>query len=71
MNLESSARNIASESSKTSGTEETPFLERATQRYCLIAVTNISFALNTGPAFWRIDNRRWRDRIFERSSWDL
>ncbi|PSN42031.1 hypothetical protein C0J52_12266 [Blattella germanica] len=51
LNLDKSARNIARDSSNTSGTEETPFFERATHKYCLIAVTNISFALNTGPAF--------------------
>ncbi|TNN33484.1 hypothetical protein EYF80_056355 [Liparis tanakae] len=39
---ESSVRKMASESSNTSGTEETPFLDSATHRYCLMAFTNIS-----------------------------
>lgn len=62
---------MESESSKTSGTEETPFLERATHRYCLIALMNISLVLKMGPAFWRMDSSSWRDKTFDRSSWDL
>lgn len=48
---ESRVRKMESESSKTSGTEETPFLDRATHRYCLMALMNISFVLKMGPAF--------------------
>lgn len=59
------------ESSKTSGTEETPFLDRATHRYCLMALMNISFVLKMGPAFCRMDNSSWSDSTFDRSSWDL
>lgn len=68
LNLDSKATKIASDSSNTSGTEETPFFERATHRYCLIAVTNIAFDLNTGPADCNIDNSRCKDKIFERNS---
>lgn len=64
-------RNMERESSKTSGTEETPFLDRATHRYCLMALMNISFVLKMGPAFCRMDNSSWSDSTFDRSSWDL
>lgn len=47
-------RNIDRDNSKTSGTDEAPFLERATQRYCLMALMNISLDLNTGPAFYNM-----------------
>lgn len=59
------------ESSKTSGTEETPFFDRATHRYCLMAFMNISLVLKMGPAFCRMDSSSWRDKTFDRSSWDL
>ena len=71
MKWESSVRKMESESSKTSGTEETPFLDSATQRYCLMAFMNISLVLKMGPAFWRMDSSSWRDKTFDRSSWDL
>ena len=71
LNDDSKVKKMASESSNTAGTEETPFLDKATQRYCLMAVTNISWEQNTGPAFWRQDNINSRDRILDRSSWDL
>lgn len=71
MKWESSVRKMESDNSKTSGTEETPFLESATQRYCLMAFMNISLVLKMGPAFWRMDSSSWRDRTFDRSSWDL
>lgn len=64
-------RNMERESSKTSGTEETPFLDRATHRYCLMALMNISFVLKMGPAFCRMDRSSWSDSTFDRSSWDL
>ena len=48
-------RKRARESSKTSGTVETPFFESATQRYCLMALRNISFV-------WK-KNRGRIDRI--------
>jgi len=51
LNDDKSVRKIASDSSNTAGTEETPFLDKATHRYCLMAVTNISCEQNTGPAF--------------------
>ena len=62
---------MESDSSKTSGTEETPFLDRATHRYCLIALMNISLVLKMGPAFCRMDRSSCRDKTFDRSSWDL
>lgn len=68
---ESRVRKMESDSSKTSGTEETPFLDRATHRYCLMALMNISLVLKMGPAFCRMDRSSWRDKTFERSSWDL
>ena len=71
LNDDSSVRKIANDSSKTAGTEETPFLDNATQRYCLMAVTNISCVQNTGPAFWRQDSNSSKERILDRSSWDL
>ena len=71
LKFERRVRKIARESSKTSGTEETPFLDNATQRYCLIAVMNISWVLKTGPAFCNTDRRSCRETTLERSSWDL
>lgn len=68
---ESRVRKMARESSNTSGTEETPFLESATHRYCLIAFTNISCVRNTGPAPWRTDSNSCKETTLERSSWDL
>lgn len=62
---------MARESSNTSGTDETPFLDNATQRYCFIALMNISCVLKTGPAFCSTERRSWRDTILERNSWDL
>lgn len=62
---------MARESSNTSGTDDTPFLDNATQRYCLIAFMNISCVLKTGPAFCNTERSSWRDTILERSSWDL
>ena len=55
----------------TCGTEETPFLDSATHKYCLIALMNISLVWNTGPAFWRMESSSCRDRILERISCDL
>lgn len=71
LKFDSSVRKMASESSNTSGTEETPFLDSATQRYCLIALMNISCVLKTGPAFCSTERSSCRDTILERSSWDL
>lgn len=71
LKFERRVRNMESESSKTSGTDETPFFDSATQRYCLIALINISFVLKTGPAFCRMDRSNCNERIFDRSSWDL
>lgn len=68
---ESRVRKMESESSKTSGTEETPFLDRATHKYCLMALMNISLVLKMGPAFCRMDRSSWRDKTLDRSSWDL
>ena len=42
LNEDNSVRNMARDSSNTAGTDETPFLDNATQRYCFMAVTNIS-----------------------------
>lgn len=71
LKFESKVRNIERESSNTSGTDETPFLDNATQRYCLIALMNISFVLKTGPAFCKIDSSNCSERIFDRNSCDL
>lgn len=68
---ESKVRKIASDSSKTSGTEETPFLDSATHKYCLMALTNISWVRNTGPAPCSTDSSSCRDTILDRNSWDL
>lgn len=71
LNRESRARKMARESSKTSGTEETPFLLSATHRYCLMAVTNMTLPRNTGPADCRMDKSRCSERTFDLSSCDL
>lgn len=55
----------------TSGTEEAPFLLSATQRYCLMAVMNISLVVNTGPGLCRMDSSSSSDSTLERSSCDL
>lgn len=68
---ESKVRKMAKESSKTSGTDETPFLESATHRYCLMALTNISWVRNTGPAPCSTDSNSCKETIFDRNSWDL
>lgn len=44
-------RNMDRESSNTSGIDEAPFLDKATHKYCLMALINISLDMNTGPAF--------------------
>lgn len=59
------------ESSKTWGTDETPFFDRATQRYCLMAEIKSSSVLNTGPEFWRMDRSNSNETTFDLSSWDL
>lgn len=71
LNDDNNVRKIANDNSKTAGTEETPFFDNATQRYCLMAVTNISWVQNTGPAFWRHESINSRDRILDLNSWDL
>ena len=71
LKLERSVTKMASDSSKTFGTEDTPFLDSATHRYCLMALMNISFVWNTGPAFWRMDNNSCSESTFDRSSCDL
>lgn len=71
LKFDNNVKKMESESSKTSGTDETPFLDNATQRYCLMAFINISLVLKTGPAFCRIDKSSCSDRTFERNSWDL
>lgn len=68
---ESRVRKMARDSSNTSGTEETPFLESATHRYCLMAFTNISWVRNTGPAPCSTDSNSCRETTLERNSWDL
>lgn len=62
---------MASDSSKTSGTEETPFLDKATHRYCLMALANISWARKTGPAPCSKDSSSCRETTLDRNSWDL
>ena len=71
LKFESSVRKMARDSSNTLVTDDTPFFESATHRYCLIALMNISLVRNTGPAFWSIDSRSCRDSTLERSSCDL
>lgn len=71
MKWESRVRKMARDSSKTSGTEETPFLESATHRYCLMAFTNISWVRNKGPAPCSTESNNCRETTLERNSWDL
>lgn len=71
LNRDRSDKNIANDSSNTSGTDDVPLFDKATHKNCLIAVINIGLVRNTGPAFCNIDNKRCKDRIFERSSCDL
>lgn len=71
LKCESKVRKMASESSNTSGTEETPFLDSATHRYCLMALTNISWVRNTGPAPCSTESNSCRETTLERNSWDL
>ena len=59
------------ESSNTCGMLDTPFLLRATHRYCLMADMNTSSVRKTGPEFCRMESKSSRERIFERSSCDL
>lgn len=68
LNRDSRDKNIASESSNTSGTDDVPLLDKATHKNCLIAVINIGLVRNTGPAFCKMDNKRCKDKIFERNS---
>ena len=60
-----------SETSKTCGTLDTPFLDRATHKYCLMALINPSSVLKTGPAFCRMDSSSSRASILDRNSCDL
>ena len=71
LKFERSATKMARLRWNTSGMGDTPFLLRARQRYCLMAVLNVSWLRNTGPAFCTIDSNISNERIFERSSWDL
>lgn len=71
MNRDRRDKNIANESSNTSGTDDVPLLDNATHKNCLIAVINMGLVRNTGPAFCKIDNKRCKDKIFERNSCDL
>ncbi len=71
LKLDRRVRKIDSDSSNTFGTEETPFLDSATHRYCLMALMNISLVLKMGPAFCRMDRRSCSERTLDRSSWDL
>lgn len=71
LKYESRVRNIAKDSSKTAGTEETPFFDKATHKYCLMALINMPWVRKTGPAFWRHDKSSSKERIFDLSSWDL
>ncbi len=71
LKLDRRVRKIDSDSSNTLGTEETPFLDSATHRYCLMALMNISLVLKMGPAFCRMDRRSCSERTLDRSSWDL
>ena len=61
-------RKMLRESSNTWDTPDTPFLLRATQRYCLMADMKTSSVRNTGPEFCKIDSKSSNDRILERSS---
>ena len=67
-----SCRGVATNyTARTSITDDTPFFERATHKYCLMALINISLVLKTGPALCRIASNNCSDRILLRSSWDL
>lgn len=71
LKCDSKVRKMASDNSKTSGTDETPFLDSATHRYCLMALTNISWVRNTGPAPCSTESSSCRETILDRNSWDL
>ena len=61
-------RKMLRESSNTWETPDTPFLLRATQRYCLMADMKTSSVRKTGPEFCKIESKSSNDRILERSS---
>lgn len=71
LKCDSKVRKMASDNSKTSGTDETPFLDSATHRYCLMALTNISWVRKTGPAPCSTESSSCRETILDRNSWDL
>lgn len=48
---ESNMRKMFRDNSNTWGTLETPFLPKATQRYCLMAEMKLSSVRKTGPEF--------------------
>jgi len=62
---------MSSDNWNTLGILETPFLLRATQRYCLMAEMKISSVLNTGPECSKMERSNFRDSFLDRSSWDL
>ena len=64
-------RNIDRDSSNTAGTALTPFFDRATHRYCLIAPMNTFSVQKVGLALCNIISNNSSDSILERSSWDL
>ena len=68
MKLLNKARKMERESSTTMATLDTPFLERATHKYCLTAETYTSVVMKTGPAFCRMEASNSRLKILERSS---
>ena len=62
---------MANDNSKTSLSELAPFLLKATQRYCLIALTKSSLPRNTGPLFCRMDSNSCSESTLDRISWHL
>ena len=64
-------RNIDNDNSNTAGTALTPFFDRATHRYCLMALMNTFSVQKVGLEFCNIINNNSNESIFERSSCDL
>lgn len=68
---DNNVKNNDKDNSNTCGIDDTPFLDRATQRYCLIALINISLVLKTSPAFCRHARSNSRDKTLDLNSCDL
>jgi len=71
LKVASRVRNIDKDNSNTAGTALTPFFDRATHRYCLMALMNTFSVQNIVLAFCNIINNNSNESILERSSCDL